>query len=41
MGGYKGYGWATTVELLCTAFQSVRTSISFVVYYVPVSNLYI
>jgi L-2-hydroxycarboxylate dehydrogenase (NAD+) len=22
MGGYKGYGWATTVELLCTAFQS-------------------
>lgn len=21
-GGYKGYGWATTVELLCTAFQS-------------------
>ena len=22
LGGYKGYGWATTVELLCTAFQS-------------------
>mmetsp|Transcript_12074 Transcript_12074/g.15791 ORF Transcript_12074/g.15791 Transcript_12074/m.15791 type:complete len:426 (-) Transcript_12074:67-1344(-) len=22
MGGYKGYGWATTVELLSTAFQS-------------------
>ncbi|KAH8046352.1 oxidoreductase [Aureococcus anophagefferens] len=22
MGGYKGYGWAATVELLCTAFQS-------------------
>lgn len=22
MGGYKGYGWALTVELLCTAFQS-------------------
>eukprot|EP00571_Detonula_confervacea_P013043 CAMPEP_0172311538 /NCGR_PEP_ID=MMETSP1058-20130122/15039_1 /TAXON_ID=83371 /ORGANISM="Detonula confervacea, Strain CCMP 353" /LENGTH=454 /DNA_ID=CAMNT_0013024751 /DNA_START=132 /DNA_END=1496 /DNA_ORIENTATION=- len=22
MGGYKGYGWATTVELLCTAIQS-------------------
>eukprot|EP00565_Helicotheca_tamesis_P006406 CAMPEP_0185730156 /NCGR_PEP_ID=MMETSP1171-20130828/8707_1 /TAXON_ID=374046 /ORGANISM="Helicotheca tamensis, Strain CCMP826" /LENGTH=466 /DNA_ID=CAMNT_0028399153 /DNA_START=46 /DNA_END=1446 /DNA_ORIENTATION=+ len=22
MAGYKGYGWATTVELLCTAFQS-------------------
>eukprot|EP00970_Alexandrium_tamarense_P007729 scaffold1477_cov188-Alexandrium_tamarense.AAC.20 len=22
MGGYKGYGWATTVELLCTALQS-------------------
>lgn len=22
MGGYKGYGWATVVELLCTAFQS-------------------
>jgi len=22
MGGYKGYGWATTVELFCTAFQS-------------------
>jgi len=22
MGGYKGYGWATTIELLCTAFQS-------------------
>jgi len=22
MGGYKGYGWATTVELLCTSFQS-------------------
>jgi LDH2 family malate/lactate/ureidoglycolate dehydrogenase len=21
MGGYKGYGWATAVELLCTAFQ--------------------
>jgi L-2-hydroxycarboxylate dehydrogenase (NAD+) len=22
MGGYKGYGWATVVELLCTAAQS-------------------
>lgn len=22
MGGYKGYGWATVVELMCTAFQS-------------------
>jgi len=22
MGGYKGFGWAATVELLCTAFQS-------------------
>ena len=22
MGGYKGFGWATTVELLSTAFQS-------------------
>lgn len=22
MGGYKGYGWATVVELLSTAFQS-------------------
>lgn len=22
MGGYKGYGWAATVELLCTALQS-------------------
>jgi len=22
MAGYKGYGWATTVELLCTAIQS-------------------
>lgn len=22
MGGYKGYGWATTVEILSTAFQS-------------------
>ena len=22
LGGYKGFGWATTVELLCTAFQS-------------------
>ena len=22
LGGYKGYGWATAVELLCTAFQS-------------------
>jgi len=22
MGGYKGYGWATTVELLCIALQS-------------------
>lgn len=22
MGGYKGYGWAATVELLCTAIQS-------------------
>lgn len=22
LGGYKGYGWATTIELLCTAFQS-------------------
>ena len=22
LGGYKGYGWATTVELLSTAFQS-------------------
>lgn len=22
MGGYKGYGWALTVELLSTAFQS-------------------
>lgn len=22
LGGHKGYGWATTVELLCTAFQS-------------------
>src|SRR3569623_1790755 len=22
LGGYKGYGWATTVELLCPAFQS-------------------
>uniref|UniRef100_A0A7S1BHK5 Malate dehydrogenase n=1 Tax=Corethron hystrix TaxID=216773 RepID=A0A7S1BHK5_9STRA len=22
LGGYKGYGWATVVELLCTAFQS-------------------
>lgn len=22
MGGYKGFGWATAVELLCTAFQS-------------------
>jgi LDH2 family malate/lactate/ureidoglycolate dehydrogenase len=22
MGGYKGYGWSTVVELLCTAFQS-------------------
>ena len=22
MAGYKGYGWATVVELLCTAFQS-------------------
>ena len=22
MGGYKGYGWALTTELLCTAFQS-------------------
>jgi len=21
MGGYKGYGWATAVEILCTAFQ--------------------
>jgi hypothetical protein len=21
MGGYKGYGWAAAVELLCTAFQ--------------------
>lgn len=21
MGGYKGYGWATATELLCTAFQ--------------------
>lgn len=25
MGGYKGYGWATTVELLSTAFQSGPT----------------
>jgi len=22
LGGYKGYGWATTIELLSTAFQS-------------------
>ena len=22
LGGYKGYGWATAVEFLCTAFQS-------------------
>jgi len=22
LGGHKGYGWATTIELLCTAFQS-------------------
>lgn len=22
MAGYKGYGWATVVELMCTAFQS-------------------
>ena len=22
LGGYKGFGWATTMELLCTAFQS-------------------
>jgi len=22
MGGYKGYGWAATVEILCTALQS-------------------
>ena len=22
LGGYKGFGWATAVELLCTAFQS-------------------
>jgi len=22
MGGYKGFGWAATVELLCTAFQN-------------------
>merc|ERR1711862_332122 len=22
LGGYKGYGWATVVELLCIAFQS-------------------
>ena len=22
LGGYKGYGWSATVELLCTAFQS-------------------
>ena len=21
MGGYKGYGWALAVELMCTAFQ--------------------
>ena len=29
LGGYKGYGWATVVELLSTAFQSGPVSLRF------------
>ena len=27
MGGYKGFGWAAAVELMCTAFQVLAAAV--------------